>query len=121
METMITKNFFFKEFSCRCGSCLFADGYQFNKSFVRSLQNIRDYIDEPMSVSSGLRCYKHNKNVGGVSDSEHKTGKAADIICTSAVKRYGIVRRGLELGLTVGITKSFIHLDMRDVPKLFLY
>ena len=43
------------------------------------LQPIRDELDEPITVNSGYRCEKLNKAVGGVSNSAHKTGSAADI------------------------------------------
>lgn len=118
---MITKNFSFIEFGCRCRTCSFADGYQIDKGLVLALQEIRDFIGEPMVVTSGLRCYDHNKKVNGVSDSYHKTGLAADIACTGSTARYKIVKKALTIGLTVGINKSFIHIDKRPVPKLFLY
>lgn len=43
------------------------------------LQPIRDELDEPITVNSGYRCEKLNKAVGGVSNSQHRSGQAADI------------------------------------------
>ena len=43
------------------------------------LQPIRDELDEPITVNSGYRCEKLNKAVGGVSNSQHKSGQASDI------------------------------------------
>ena len=42
------------------------------------LQPIRDMLQKPMIISSGFRCPELNKLVGGVSNSQHLEGKAAD-------------------------------------------
>ena len=120
-EAKITKDFSFQEFACKCGKCSYADGYQVNRNLVNRLQEIRDHIGEPLRVTSGLRCFEHNKNVGGSETSFHLVGRAADIVCTDSVRRYRIVKKALEVGLTVGINKTFIHLDNRGHSKLFLY
>lgn len=43
------------------------------------LQPLRDHVQEPVVISSGFRNVVVNKLVGGVSDSQHMYGKAADI------------------------------------------
>lgn len=43
------------------------------------LQPLRDYIGEPLTINSGYRCPALNRAVGGVSNSQHMTGEAADI------------------------------------------
>lgn len=43
------------------------------------LQPIRDVYGQPIIVSSGFRCTRLNKAVGGVSNSDHIHGCAADI------------------------------------------
>ena len=35
-----------------------------------------------MTVNSGFRCAKHNREVGGVPASQHLRGEAADVCCT---------------------------------------
>ena len=74
----LTKNFSRSEFVCnpkKCG-CGF-DGV--TKKLAETLQSIRDYIKTPVIIESGCRCRKHNAAVGGVPDSAHLTGEAADI------------------------------------------
>lgn len=44
------------------------------------LQPVRDHFKLPLRVSSGYRCSDLNKLVGGVENSAHKTGRAADIV-----------------------------------------
>lgn len=43
------------------------------------LQPIRDEYKKPIVISSGFRCERLNYKVGGVKDSQHLTGAAADI------------------------------------------
>ena len=46
---------------------------------ANELQHIRDFIHKPMNLTNAYRCPEHNKEVGGVSNSQHLLGKAADI------------------------------------------
>lgn len=43
------------------------------------LQPLRDYLGKPVVISSGYRCPELNKAVGGVRNSQHMKGEAADI------------------------------------------
>lgn len=44
------------------------------------LQPLRDWYGKPIHVTSGYRCKALNKAVGGVWNSQHMTGEAADIV-----------------------------------------
>jgi len=48
---------------------------------VRVLQPAREYLGEPITVSSGYRSPKLNKAIGGARYSQHRKGEAADIVC----------------------------------------
>lgn len=73
----VTKNFSPEEFKCRCGHCT---GYPtFMKQVeLKHLQRIRTHYDKPMKITSGIRCEYENKRLGGVSNSGHLKGYAAD-------------------------------------------
>ena len=45
------------------------------------LDGIRDKLGKPILVSSGYRCPWLNKAVGGVVNSQHQKGLAADLVC----------------------------------------
>ena len=49
------------------------------KLAVEILQVIRDEYGKPIIVTSGFRCDKLNKAVGGAKNSQHTKGEAADI------------------------------------------
>lgn len=43
------------------------------------LEPLRQHFNVPIFIGSGFRCPKLNALVGGVTNSQHKTGEAADI------------------------------------------
>lgn len=45
-----------------------------------SLEYVRALFDKPIHINSGYRCPALNKAVGGVADSAHTRGTAADIV-----------------------------------------
>lgn len=88
-----------------------------NLAFVKKLDLIRGRIGQPMKINSGFRTAAHNKKVGGVPDSAHTRGLAADIHCPDSALRYDIVRVALALEIKrVGIGPTIVHLD--DDPSL---
>ena len=52
------------------------------------LQPLRDAMGEAIKIGSGYRCPKLNKAVGGVSNSQHIKGEAADL-CIDGDKKKG--------------------------------
>ena len=44
------------------------------------LNPLRERLGKPITITSGYRCKKLNEIVGGVSNSQHTTGEAADFI-----------------------------------------
>lgn len=63
------------EFACKCKCGL----NNIDLKLVKILDEIREHYNRPVIVTSGCRCSKHNKNVGGVQGSRHVLGKASDI------------------------------------------
>ena len=48
------------------------------------LQPLRDYVGAPVHINSGYRCKALNLAVGGVKNSQHSRGEAADIRIASS-------------------------------------
>lgn len=46
------------------------------------LDGIREKLGKPILVNSGFRCPVLNKAVGGVANSQHLKGLAADVVCS---------------------------------------
>ena len=56
------------------------------------LQPLRDHLGKPVVVSSGYRCKDLNKKVGGVENSQHLKGEAADIKVSGREELIGVMR-----------------------------
>lgn len=56
------------------------------------LDNIREKLGKPILVSSGYRCPVLNKAVGGVTNSQHQKGLAADLVCADMAKLEAVLR-----------------------------
>ena len=67
------------EFACKCGG-KYCKGYpaEMNEKVVKMADKVHKHFGVAVTVSSGLRCAKHNTNIGGVTNSRHKLGKAID-------------------------------------------
>ncbi|MDR2913435.1 MAG: peptidase M15 [Tannerella sp.] len=84
----LTKNFQLEEF-LRSGTAILRNySEQFRppdnivsnlQILATELQKVRDLVGEPMPVTSGWRCNRLNKQVGGSSTSAHLEGLAADV------------------------------------------
>lgn len=72
----LSRNFSSAEFTCRCGCGVL----KVDPLLIDSLQQLRDNLDLPIRISSGYRCPKYNKLLGGAINSFHVTGQAADIV-----------------------------------------
>ena len=71
-----------KEFACKCCGQLPPLARENVKALVREvLDPVREKLGMPIVVNSGYRCEKHNKDVGGVRNSQHLRGEAADVTC----------------------------------------
>ena len=82
-----------------------------SQQFLDRLDYARDVAGVPFLIDSGWRCKKHNKEVGGVDDSEHTTGEGADIRATGSHTRFRIIYGAILAGFTrIGIGKTFVHL-----------
>lgn len=115
------KNFKYSEFKCKCGG-KYCNGYPvaFSYDLANNLQKIRNYYGKPLTITSALRCKQHNKNEGGVSDSKHLDGCAADfkVEDVSADKLLTYVKKlpYYRYAYVVSKSKGVVHLDITP-PK----
>ena len=83
-----------------------------DKDFLNMLDTARDVAGIPFKINSGYRTILHNAEIGGVENSSHLIGKAADISCTESRQRFVILAALIAAGFTrIGIGKTFIHCD----------
>lgn len=72
-----------EEFRCPCGKC---DGYGngIASSLLVDLEKLREEYGA-LIITSGYRCPSYNASVGGVSNSAHMKGQAADFVPASGI------------------------------------
>ena len=115
---MLTKNFSVAEVECSCG-CGSAD---MDPDFMKILQNIREDMNRPLRISSGVRCAKRNAEVSSTgSNGPHvprENGTAAVDILIAGADALRMVDIARKHGISgVGISqrgphpKRFIHCD----------
>ena len=112
----MSKYFKESEMACKCSRCegqvnLGPDGI--NPRLYEVLDAIRERVGKPVRVNCAYRCPEHNKEVGGVANSQHLYGIAADI----AWEGMGIdeaAEIAEECGADgIGKYNTFIHVDVR--------
>lgn len=103
------------EYACKCGG-KYCNGYpaEPQKALVQAADKVREHFGRPINVSSGVRCSKHNANVGGVSGSRHLTGKAMDFCVSgkSATSVLEYVNTLPEIRYAYAIDGSYVHMDI---------
>jgi len=119
-----TQYFKREEFLCPC-----CKQEQMKQEIVDILTILRGEIGKSFIITSGWRCEKRNKEVGGTPDSPHLLGLAIDFYCPdldilalftkveNAIKKFGW---GVRIGLNV--FKKFLHIDIATYPcKRWVY
>lgn len=113
----LSEHFHASEFVCPC-----CGTGAVKPRLIELLEQLRHEVgDAPIHVNSGYRCPKHNAEVGGVANSQHVFGNAADI--TIPLAGYSRTKKAVEaldfdgVGLypPIGTNPAwFIHVDVRS-------
>lgn len=110
-NTKLSDNFTVREFACQDGS----DKVLIDTDLVAILQKIRDHFGKPITINSAYRTASHNRKVGGVSNSQHVKGTAADIVVSGIapveVAKYAEYIMPNKGG--IGVYPGFVHVDVR--------
>jgi len=111
----LTENFSKSEFRCPCG----CGSDNISRDLIVRLQMVRMAYNKPIHINSGVRCPEHNKEVGGVEDSEHVPvgdgpGEGADLQCDNGRDRYELLIRLVHKFDRIGIGTDFIHVGVRE-------
>lgn len=81
-------------------------------SFLRMLDDARETAGVPFKIKSGYRSKSYNKKEGGIKNSSHIRGYAADIKVIGSKSRYAILKGLILTGFTrIGIAETYIHAD----------
>ena len=115
----LTRNFTKQEFESKDGSPMPDDVLSNVIKLATQLQIIRDAIDEPLHINSAYRSPEHNKRIGGVKNSQHVFGKAADLTTKNLTPEQlhyvieELINDGNLLQGGLGLYNGFVHYDIR--------
>ena len=115
----LTKDLSRYEFACKCGKC---DFDTVDYELAMTLQEIRDYWEKPVVITSGCRCPEYNKTIGSAK-SKHMSGTAADFYVPgiSPAKMYDWLDHRYYTKFGIGNGKTFTHLDIRKHKARWAY
>lgn len=105
------------EFECHCQRCKGKHtASKVSNTLKAYLETLRRRYGKPIYVSDAYRCPEHNREVGGVANSQHVLGTAADIYVDGNYEEF--YRLVLECKLFDGVghypNNEFVHVDIRN-------
>ena len=116
----LTENLKRQEFDCKDGTKVPAELLPNIQKLAEQLQILRDHLGESIHKNSGYRSPAYNKRIGGVKNSQHVLGKAADITCKSKTPKQlaAIIEKLITAGTLrfggMGVYPGFVHVDIRQ-------
>lgn len=115
----LTKNFTREEFDCKDGTKVPSELMDNVQELAENIQVLRDYLGEPVYVTSGYRTPAYNKRVGGKPKSRHLKAQAGDLTAKSKTPKqlHAIIERLIKAGKMrqggLGLYAGFVHYDIR--------
>jgi len=113
-DIIIAPYFNLSEFACPCCNLV-----MLHPKLLVKLIGLRKILERPVYITSGYRCSRYNHQIGGVANSYHRIGLAADI----KVKDINLITL-LEVCENIDFTgigfyekKNFLHLDVRPTRR----
>lgn len=114
-----------EEFRCQCGG-KYCDGFPVEpqEKMVRTVDEIRRRLGVPVSIvdsgGSGVRCERHNAAVGGVDNSLHLTGNAADLHSSKSPEEMARVAEDVMVNTgEIGIYSWGIHVGIGKYSRFY--
>ena len=109
----LTLHFNSDELECHCNT---KHTNSIHQGLLEKLEALRKLVGGAIKVNCAYRCETHNQNIGGVKDSQHLRGFAADIVVPGldTLNLYGLACKAGFNG--VGLYDNFVHVDVRPGP-----
>lgn len=116
--THYSEHFSRKELDCHCGCKTPPTVEKELITLAKHLELLRKEVGTPITVNCAYRCPKQNVAVGGVKDSQHLRGKAADLHqgrltnaqFASKAAKVPAFNKG---GIGMYPSQRFVHVDFR--------
>lgn len=90
-----------------------------DEQFLLKLDAVRELAGVPFILNCAYRTPSWDKSRGRSGEGYHTKGRAVDVRCCDGVTRRKIINACIHYGLSVGVYRSFLHIDDRDKPIIF--
>ena len=113
-DIIIASHFNLSEFACPC-----CHRVMLHPKLLVKLIDLRKILGRPIYITSGYRCFAYNRKVGGVVNSYHCIGLAADIKVKdiNLIELLGYAEEIDFNGIGFYEKKNFLHLDVRPTKR----
>ena len=101
------------EYACDCAG--YCDGWpaEMDPDLLEKIEALRCVFERPIIITSGVRCERRNAEVGGIENSWHLTGHAADLYCPGVpYDEVAAAARALGLGVIEYPDRQFDHVEI---------
>ena len=108
-----SEHFLMDEYACDCAG--YCDGWPaaMDPELLEKIEALRCYFDQPIIITSGVRCERRNAEVGGIPNSWHLSGHAADLYCPGVpYDEVAAAARTLGLGVIEYPDQQFDHCEI---------
>jgi uncharacterized protein YcbK (DUF882 family) len=111
---------FFREWRSKGNGCI-----SVHFKLVRGLERYRDLVGHPIRIVSGYRDPAYNRKIGGATQSQHMSGRAADLDPEVSLSQVRALRKFSGIGYMSG-TNKVRHVDVRPTrtrlnPAVWMY
>lgn len=109
----MSKYYDYTDTECHCGC-----GFNCPDDLLMDyLDKLCDRVGQKLELTNVCRCPEHNAEVGGVPDSQHTQGTAADIVVPDGMTVDELADIALDIGFD-GVGRyyedEFVHVDVRS-------
>ena len=108
----------FKYFKIEDFDCKETGENAISVDFIHSLDQLREDCNFPFIITSGYRSKEHSVEKRKQNPGTHAQGIAADIKVSGGAQRLAIVKHASAMGMSVGVAKTFVHVDIRKTPAM---
>lgn len=110
---MASAHFEMAEYACDCSG--YCDGFpeEMDPLLLEKVEALRCALGAPLIITSGVRCPERNAEVGGIPNSWHLSGHAADLYCPDIPHtQVAALARSLGLGVIEYPRQRFDHVEI---------
>ena len=105
-------------------NCTHTNLNKMDHEFLVKLDELREKVGFPFRITSGYRDATHPAEARKAEPGTgtHCQGIAADIAVSNGFERMNIVHEAIKMGFSIGVARSFVHVDDRKTtPVMWTY